>query len=160
MDKKEAEQEALKKAKEVQNAAGKGSGMSGRDLVGIPFCPSCSVVLTMAHSSNIIPSGLRMKIQTERIGISRNIGRNNWRTIWQQKRNESQNYACRTATIMTVAALPERWPRSPNCTTSYLETKFGHVSIEVDQQCKFHTSVLRQDHTNQSQLFIITAIIC
>lgn len=32
MDKKEAEQEALKKAKEVQNAAGKNSGMSGRDL--------------------------------------------------------------------------------------------------------------------------------
>jgi len=32
MDKKEAEQEALKKAKETQNAAGKNSGMSGRDL--------------------------------------------------------------------------------------------------------------------------------
>jgi len=33
MDKKQAEQEVLKKAKEVQNAAGKNSGMSGRDLV-------------------------------------------------------------------------------------------------------------------------------
>jgi len=33
MDKKQAEQEVLRKAKEVQNAAGKNSGMSGRDLV-------------------------------------------------------------------------------------------------------------------------------
>jgi hypothetical protein len=33
MDKKEAEMEALRKAKEQQNAAGKSTGMSGRDLV-------------------------------------------------------------------------------------------------------------------------------
>ena len=33
MDKKQAKQEVLKKAKEVQNAAGKNSGMSGRNLV-------------------------------------------------------------------------------------------------------------------------------
>lgn len=33
MDKKQAEQEAVRKAKETQNAAGKNSGMSGRDLV-------------------------------------------------------------------------------------------------------------------------------
>jgi len=33
MDKKEAEQEAVRKAKEAQNAAGKNVGMSGRDLV-------------------------------------------------------------------------------------------------------------------------------
>lgn len=33
MDKKEAEQEALKKSKEIQSSAGKSSGMSGRDLV-------------------------------------------------------------------------------------------------------------------------------
>ncbi|EEB90926.1 hypothetical protein MPER_10804, partial [Moniliophthora perniciosa FA553] len=32
MDKKQAEDDALRKAKEVQNAAGKNSGMSGRDL--------------------------------------------------------------------------------------------------------------------------------
>lgn len=34
MDKKEAEQEAMRKAKETQNSAGKNVGMSGRDLVG------------------------------------------------------------------------------------------------------------------------------
>lgn len=33
MDKKEAEQEALRKAKDAHSAAGKSSGMSGRDLV-------------------------------------------------------------------------------------------------------------------------------
>ena len=33
LDKKEAEQEALRKTKEVQSSAGKSSGMSGRDLV-------------------------------------------------------------------------------------------------------------------------------
>jgi len=32
MDKKEAEQEAMRKAKETQNAAGKNVGMSGKDL--------------------------------------------------------------------------------------------------------------------------------
>lgn len=32
MDKKEAEQQALQKAKDTQAAAGKSSGMSGRDL--------------------------------------------------------------------------------------------------------------------------------
>jgi len=32
LDKKEAEQEASRKAKEAQNAAGKNVGMSGRDL--------------------------------------------------------------------------------------------------------------------------------
>ena len=40
MDKKEAEQEALRKAKDTQNAAGKSSGMSGRDLVSyLPLLP-------------------------------------------------------------------------------------------------------------------------
>ena len=33
LDKKEAEKEASRKAKEAQNAAGKNVGMSGRDLV-------------------------------------------------------------------------------------------------------------------------------
>lgn len=33
MDKKEAEEEAMRKAKQAHNAAGKNTGMSGRDLV-------------------------------------------------------------------------------------------------------------------------------
>jgi hypothetical protein len=39
MDKKEAEQEALRKAKDAQHSAGKNTGMSGRDLVRLSlFC--------------------------------------------------------------------------------------------------------------------------
>ena len=37
MDKKKAEEDAMKKAKDTQAAAGKSSGMSGRDLVRIYF---------------------------------------------------------------------------------------------------------------------------
>ena len=46
MDKKEAENEAVKKAKEAQSAAGKASGMSGRDLVRIVLllCVLCAHV--------------------------------------------------------------------------------------------------------------------
>lgn len=36
MDKKLAEEEAVRKAKDTQAAAGKNSGMSGRDLVSSP----------------------------------------------------------------------------------------------------------------------------
>lgn len=44
MDKKEAEMEAARKAKEAQNSAGKSSGMSGRDLVRhtISFIVNCA----------------------------------------------------------------------------------------------------------------------
>ena len=45
MDKKLAEEEALKKAKDDRHAAGKSSGMSGRDLVRLPSLGSCSEVL-------------------------------------------------------------------------------------------------------------------
>lgn len=38
MDKKEAETEALRRAKETQHAAGKITGMSGRDLVSLDLC--------------------------------------------------------------------------------------------------------------------------
>ena len=37
MDKKEAEEEAMRKAKDQQAAAGKSSGLSGRDLVCILY---------------------------------------------------------------------------------------------------------------------------
>jgi DRG Family Regulatory Proteins, Tma46 len=49
MNKKEAEQEALRKTKDAQNAAGKSSGMSGRDLVC--YTPlSCNCQLTELSS--------------------------------------------------------------------------------------------------------------
>lgn len=45
MDKKQAEEEAIRKAKDQQHAAGKNSGMSGRDLV----CPNLPVL----HPSHV-----------------------------------------------------------------------------------------------------------
>ena len=62
MDKKQAEQEVLRKAKEVQNAAGKNSGMSGRDLVSafdVLFFFGRDI--DRCGSSNTILSGLKMK---------------------------------------------------------------------------------------------------
>jgi hypothetical protein len=38
MNKKQAEEDAVKKAKEATHAAGKNTGMSGRDLVRFVFC--------------------------------------------------------------------------------------------------------------------------
>lgn len=58
MDKKEAEQEAMRKAKEVQSSAGKNSGMSGRDLVRFHLLPGLSDSSIFLHlSSNTIPNG-------------------------------------------------------------------------------------------------------
>jgi hypothetical protein len=37
MDKKEAEAEVMRKAKEAQHSVGKNTGMSGRDLVCVRF---------------------------------------------------------------------------------------------------------------------------
>jgi hypothetical protein len=45
MDKKEAEQEAMRKTKEQQTVAGKNNGMSGRDLVGWLILMVCIVLL-------------------------------------------------------------------------------------------------------------------
>src|SRR6266571_4783307 len=89
MDKKEAEQEASRKAKEAQNSAGKNVGMSGRDLVGghmLFFLCSCSTTIP-PHSSNITPNGSKMKTmgtaRTTGIWISSD-GRKK-RRIWLQK---------------------------------------------------------------------------
>ena len=59
MDKKEAEADALRKTKEVQHAAGKITGMSGRDLVspdsGFDGCVDLGI------SSNTTQSGSKIK---------------------------------------------------------------------------------------------------
>lgn len=55
MDKKEAEQEAMKNAKNLQNAAGKNSGMSGRDLVCFPFFKQSKVVIDSGNQFQYNP---------------------------------------------------------------------------------------------------------
>lgn len=74
MDKKEAEMEALRKSKETQHAAGKNTGMSGRDLV-------CSNEMIREHplstqensSSNTTQNGSKTKKKKLKIGIYRCI---------------------------------------------------------------------------------------
>ena len=51
MDKKEAEQEAVRKAKEAQNAAGKNVGMSGRDLVSWHILCFCFTTINVDPTS-------------------------------------------------------------------------------------------------------------
>lgn len=63
MDKKEAEQEAMRKAKEQHHSAGKNTGMSGKDLVRCS--PSCAPYLFpdwVCRSSNTIPNGSRTRM--------------------------------------------------------------------------------------------------
>jgi len=57
MDKKEAEQEASRKSKEAQNAAGKNVGMSGRDLVSwkIIYPANVSYFLPVPIQSRVVP---------------------------------------------------------------------------------------------------------
>ena len=43
MDRKQAEEDAVKKAKEATHAAGKNTGMSGRDLVRLISPPGLSL---------------------------------------------------------------------------------------------------------------------
>lgn len=63
----------MKKAKDVQAAAGKNSGMSGRDLVCI-LSFYRSMLLTLMCSSLTTPSGLQTRMKTrEKNGTSRNI---------------------------------------------------------------------------------------
>ena len=84
MDKKEAELEASRKTKELQNSAGKSSGMSGRDLVRRRFLLGfihCS--LYDFCSSNTIPKGSKMKRREMHLmtGISINTDANRKKII-------------------------------------------------------------------------------
>jgi hypothetical protein len=72
MDKKEAEADALRKAKETQHAAGKNSGMSGRDLVRSNGTIRDLPLLTQEKSSsNTIQNGSRTTKKKPRTGIYR-----------------------------------------------------------------------------------------
>jgi hypothetical protein len=89
MDKKEAEMEAARKAKEAQNSAGKNTGMSGRDLVyyTISFTLDGTDLLL---SSNIIQNGSKRR-RTEMhlmIGILPSIEGSKRTLIWQLRRRE------------------------------------------------------------------------
>jgi len=88
MDKKEAEMEALRKAKETQHAAGKNTGMSGKDLVWFIYFSGFRI-LNGSTSLNITPSGLKTRMRATRrtIGTLRNTGsRKRMKTLPQRRR--------------------------------------------------------------------------
>lgn len=74
MDKKQAEEEAMHKAKETQAAAGKNSGMSGRDLVSGSFVCPCRLRSHLPVSSHTTLSGSKIPTKRKRkIGTCRSI---------------------------------------------------------------------------------------
>lgn len=99
MDKKEAEEEAMRKAKQAHNAAGKNTGMSGRDLVRHNTPHEHSILLlTFLHSSNIIQSGSRRRTMATapKTGIWISTGNSRRTRIWPLSRSGLQILACET----------------------------------------------------------------
>ena len=82
MNKKQAEEEAVKKAKEATHAAGKNTGMSGRDLVRLALCPSnvslpspfllppsiMNLIVFFSHSLRSTPNGSKRRKKRKKIG--------------------------------------------------------------------------------------------
>ena len=90
MDKKMAEEEVMKKAKDAQAAAGKSNGMSGRDLVSILLRLFVFASGTdFAVSSPTIRNGSRTKRKKRTSGTLRNTGSRRKTKIWRRRRNGS-----------------------------------------------------------------------
>lgn len=113
MDKKQAEEDAVKKAKEATHAAGKNTGMSGRDLVRLAPCsvdlslPSPlllppSIVkliafLDLSHSSPSTQNGSKRRKRKRRIGIWTSIENRRKRRMKLQRWNAFDNFRYRMA---------------------------------------------------------------
>lgn len=98
-DKKLAEQEAIKAAKDAKAAAGKNVGMSGRDLVNGSTTESLSAYLItiVSHSSPTTQIGLSKKEQMKMMTlIMRVTGRNS--------SSGKKNLQC-SSPVMTIAAI-------------------------------------------------------
>lgn len=97
MDKKQAEEEAMKKAKDAQHAAGKNSGMSGRDLVCLNLCDEsrASSLIFASCSSRTTPSGSRIRRMGRRTsGTSRSTDKSRRRRIgWRRKRGYTTSHS-------------------------------------------------------------------
>ena len=104
MDKKLAEEEALKKAKDEKHAAGKSSGMSGRDLVRLAVIDSISAMLTNVHlhSLHTTRSGSRTMTNPRKSGILPSTGRSRRTRILQRKKNVSANYSSVKADLLKL----------------------------------------------------------
>lgn len=70
LDKKEVEAEALRKVKAQTAAAGKSSGLSGRDLASLVMLQSLSFLYPLTASSNLIRRGFKMMMMMLVCGLS------------------------------------------------------------------------------------------
>ena len=115
MNKKQAEEDAVKKSKEATHAAGKNTGMSGRDLVRlIYFYPIDPLFLSptlnrefnltapvwvFPHSSRSTPSGLKIpkkkRRRRRRNGIWTSSGNGKKRRMKLRRRKGFDSFSCR-----------------------------------------------------------------
>ena len=132
MDKKTAEEEALKKAKDDRHAAGKNSGMSGRDLVRAAINQSCCQPHRFFGSLLTTQNGSKTKKRRrKKSGILRSIGKRRRTRISPQKRIAFGTYSwerVRTqklvrTTPMVVLSIERRMIRSR---TMYENTGMYH----------------------------------
>lgn len=103
MDKKQAEEELNKKAKDAQAAAGKNTGMSGRDLVSLfvilLFVTNTNSCLMLHVSSRTTPSGLPTKTKRRKIGILRSTGRRRKTKSWRRRSDGLQSCSFQTVVV-------------------------------------------------------------
>jgi hypothetical protein len=95
INQKTAAEEALKKAKDAQAAAGKSSGMSGRDLVRVCLLGACAAV-DVVCSSNTIRIGSRTTTTKRTTGTSTSTGRSR-RTTTIRERTKTKTTGRRKA---------------------------------------------------------------
>ena len=110
MDKKLAEDDAMKKAKDAQAAAGKNSGMSGRDLVRFSVCVGRSRRLMLyTHSSHTTQSGSTTQTKKRTSGtLQRIVRRKRTKTLpWKKSGYGTSVY--RTAGLPVRQAIKMSW---------------------------------------------------
>lgn len=106
MDKKAAEEEAVRKAKNAQNAAGKSVGMSGRDLVNMflaflktrtkhPLSPSSPTILNGLQTRMM----MMMMMMT---GILISIGARKRLRIWKRRNVELLGFPSKTGLMQEM----------------------------------------------------------
>lgn len=97
MNKKQAEEEAVRKAKDDKHAAGKNSGMSGRDLVRFtrPHNRRSVFDVLFSFSLRTTRSGSRTKRRTRRIGTLPNTERSRRKRLSPQRKSASELCSCR-----------------------------------------------------------------
>ena len=131
MDKKEAEAEAMRKAKEVQHSAGKNTGMSGRDLVCTVFFLRLSRCSDSGghRSSNTTPNGSRTKATAMRVmsGTWKNSDGRKKRRISQPRKRESRISTSAMETLETGITANDGPFQLSACTTATSGTRFVMV---------------------------------